>query len=327
MTTARGLNRTLVLGSLAAALLSSGRAQADATCATDAFMHCEDGGADLRATNTAPAGDLTGGYAIEETKLAPRDEAPAAAKAWNPNVARPAAPSAFDERIAAHRNFVQPFLTPSVFPEISARVLNEGGYASRGHSAELDQLLFLSAYFVDVYAPLLTLRRAVPTSSDAFRMDLKAPFVFGRQAFTLFLGGNLPTSGTWADAGYNMMFGYALGGSVFSLQARAGVGFDQLIAEDVGPRGTSVLADIAASFALGRHASLLLQADGRKLVGQQGGTLRLWPGVRFYPLSEATLSLAVGAQLWMDSFTSSGAFTTFDVRRAGAFFDVGYVFF
>lgn len=288
----------------------------DTPCSPDSVSGC----------TPPPNRDMTLGYAHGESKLQP-SEGSAISQPWNPNASSIPQPPIMQRRVSEHRDFIQPFLTPAVFPEISARLLNGGGYGSRGHAAELDQFLYLSAYLIDVYAPLLTLRHSAPVSPDTLRMNLKAPLIFGRHAFTLFVGGNLPTGGPWTDGGYNMMFGYALGGSLLSLQARVGFGFDQLIGEEVGPRASSVLGDVAASVSLGQHARFLVQADGRKILGQQGGTFRLWPGFRFYPLEEATLSFAVGAQLYMDSFTPSGAFTSFDVRRAGAFFDIGYVFF
>src|SRR5205814_2435231 len=118
----------LALGVLISAGLMADRARAEGSCGTDAFMACEEGpsGAGKRAS---PYWDMTGGYAQPETKLSPSSES--AAKPWNPNPSALPEPPIIRERIHEHRDFIQPFLTPAVFPEISARLLNQGGFGSR----------------------------------------------------------------------------------------------------------------------------------------------------------------------------------------------------
>jgi hypothetical protein len=264
-----------------------------------------------------------------ETQLVLSDPMTVRPAEINGDIPRLSTPGFILQRIAEHREFVQPFLVPAVFPEFSVRLLNDGGYAPRNHAAELDQLAYVSFYYFDLYAPLLTLRDSTPTSNNHFRLDAKIPITFDHQAVTLFIGGNIPTNGVWTDGGgFNTLLGYVVGSDAFSIQARAGFGFDQLIGELDAPQAASAIGDITAAFSLGSHASLLLEADGRKLLGQPGGTLRFWPGFRFFPLEAQTLSFAVGAQWWLDSFDAAGHFTSdFGTRRIGGFVDVGYVFF
>src|SRR5205814_10588225 len=130
--------------------------------------------------------------------------------------------------------------------------------------------------------------------------------VVGHNALTLFFGGNIPTRGAWDHGGgFITMLGYAAGSRAASVQVRVGYGYDTLIGETGTPHAASILADVAAGIGLGRHVQLLLQADGRKLLGQQGGALRLWPGLRFFPLEAPQLSLGAGAQWWLDSFPTA----------------------
>jgi hypothetical protein len=269
-------------------------------------------------------------YAQPETQLsvsAP-STAPVSNPTWTGDIPSADVPAFIRNRIEQHRSFVQPFLINAVFPEISARLLNEGGYDSRTHDGQIGQLGYLSAYFIDLYVPFLTVQDSEPVSTNHYRVDLKAPVILGDQVVTLFLGANIPTSGSWiADGGYNALLSYAFGSVGFSIQLRGGFGYDQLVGETVAPRGTSALADVAASFPLGAHADLLLQADGRKLIGRPGGTLRLWPGFRFFPLQVHTLSVALGGQVWLDTFNASGQYVpNLGTASAGGFLELGYVF-
>jgi hypothetical protein len=278
-----------------------------------------------QATGQSEVVDL---YHEPEHPLVPADHVTSTPPNWNGDIGSEV-PGFILQRIQEHRYFVQPFLINSVFPEISARLQNAGGANERTGSGQFTQLLYGSIYVFDFYAPLLNIQEATPTPSNHFRMDLKAPIVFGNQVLTGFIGMNVPTSGPWTtNGGYNAMLGYAYGSRWWSFQARGGIGVDQLVGETVAPIASSFLADVTASFPLGRHADLLLEADGRKLLSRQGGTLRFWPGFRFFPLQSPSFTLALGAEVWLDSFNATGAFqNAFTVRNTGGYLELGYVFF
>jgi hypothetical protein len=269
-------------------------------------------------------------YAIPETNLRSGPQAAQHPANWNGDIFETVpVPELFRQRLVQHGEFVQPFLQPAVFPEISARLLNAGAYAPHTDSGQFEQFLYLSAYFFDLYAPLLNIQDNVPVSADRMRMDLKLPLFFGNSVVTLYLSGNIPVSGVWTQGGgISSMLGYAIGSPDISLQIRVGGGYDQLVGETQAPLATSILGEAALSLALTPHIHLLLEADGRKLIGQPGGTLRAFPGFRFTPLALATLSFAVGA-LWVgNSFNADGHYIGgLGTQSVGAYLDFGYVFF
>jgi hypothetical protein len=225
----------------------------------------------------------------------------------------------------ANRRFLQPLLHPSVFPTISARAYNAGGWNPRGAgSGELDQLLHLSLYALELYAPMLNFRGDEPFGVEHFRLNLRLPVRFGeRHAFAFFVGGLVPVQGTWTDnGGANTMVGYAYGGESFSAQVRGGFGIDRLIGEfDASPE-PNMLWDAAVGVPVGRYVQAVLQADGRARIGAASSAFRVWPMVRFFPLGEPTFSVGVGGQAWFDDLDDG-----YSLRRAGGALDVGYTFF
>jgi hypothetical protein len=235
-----------------------------------------------------------------------------------------------DERFEQHKLFLQPFLTSSVFPDMSARVINMGGWNPRARTGELDQFGYVSLYYFEIYAPIYTIRQSEALSPGHFRTNLRIPVILGgNQALSFTASANIPVSGTWtATGGASTFVGYSVGSSVVSAQAHVGLGVDQLVGEldTESPRATSIFYDGMIGVHLGRHVDLQAQIDGRKLVGQPGATVRIWPGVRIFPLDMQTLSVGMSALYWIDDFNGAtvGDFRT---RRAGAIVDIGYLFY
>jgi hypothetical protein len=268
---------------------------------------------------------------LEETRLGPADRMTQTPPNWNGDWSPRQRPSYIDERIQQHRLFVRPFVNPSVFPEISASVQSFGGWNPRSSSGEASQFGYVSFYAFEIYAPILTIRDSDAISPNRFRVNIRLPMILANnQAIALFATGQIPVRGKWTDNGsYSTYAGYAIGGKVFSAQLRLGFGVDQLIGEVVNesPIATSVLGDITAGVWLGKHAQIVAELDARRLVGRSGAVVRAWPGVKFYPLEQPTLSVGVSGFYWADNFITPQDVGKMRTRQAGASIDLGYLFY
>lgn len=225
-----------------------------------------------------------------------------------------------DELTRQHR-FLQPFLYSSVSPQFSTRLFNVAGFRDAG--PDLTQLAYISLYALEIYAPLLTFEGGGPTSVDSFRLNFRVPLMVGENhRLAVFFGTELPTQGPLAaDAGANTLLGYAYGSRLFAAQVRAGYGLDRLLGEVVAERAPTFLYDAVVGLHLGRHFSVQLQSDGKALIGESGAGIRVWPGVRYHPFGDATLSLGLGGLAWFEQ--NNGDWIT---RSAGGILDVGYLF-
>lgn len=265
-----------------------------------------------------------GRVGLVESSLRPADRTTVTPPHWTGDIDRPDAPLWVQRMQVRHDRFVQPFLLPSVLPEISARLFNSAGVVGGTENAAFDQILYLSFYFLEIYAPTLVYRDDTPFSPQHYRLNLRVPaLVRDHHALSVFFGAALPTSGPLAqNAGANTMIGYAFGSDLFSVQARAGIGNDRLVGEYDAAFRTVLLYDAAAALFLGDHFGVQLQADGRRDLGAVGNAVRLWPGVRYYPSDRRHVSLGASALWWVDQ-NPAGDWAT---RRIGGFFDLGYQF-
>ncbi len=261
--------------------------------------------------------------ALTESRLSPAASWSQPPPDWTGDIPEPGLDPWMAERRAQHRSFLTPFVLPSVFPEVTARLSNVAGWHKAASATDLDQFALLSLYFLDVYVPLVTLRDSESVSAQSFRVNLKVPWVLGNsQAVTLFFGGDIPVQGRLVDGGgFDTMLGYAYGAGIFSGQARAGVGVDRLLADARGDISPSVLYDLAVGVQPLWPVQIIAQVDGRKVVGADNASVRLWPGVRLFPMRDRALSIGVGGMFWFDD--AGGGWQT---HRIGGLIDVGYLF-
>ncbi len=322
-------HQVVAVGLLAGVILSGfaqvARAEASADATQDEIQQLYD--AQTRATAKqfpTQAGYVPGYYQLPESQLGPAERTTHTPPNWTGDIAAPGTPLFVRRAIEAHDRFVQPLLNSAVVPDLAVRMINAAGWNPRppGGAADLDQLLYVSVYAFEFYAPVLVLRDAQTVSTNHFRVGLRLPAMLTpNHAIAVFMSANIPVDGVWTrDGGFSTMLGYAYGGKTFTAQVRAGFGVDQLVAEVDSPRTASAFGDGAAGLHLNQHFELLLQADGRKAVGASGGTFRLFPGVRFFPLEHATLSVGASALWWIDSYGDK------DTKRLGAIVDIGYLF-
>lgn len=226
-------------------------------------------------------------------------------------------------RLEQRRHFVQPLLFPPVQGTFLARLAQMGGWNSRNDSGELDQFLHLSAEWVELYAPVFTLREGSPFEVDRFRVNLRLPAQLGEHhAVALHLGTNLPVDGKLVDnGGFTTMAAYAFGSRLFSAQARAGFGYDQLIGDFEAPLRSSIFYDAVLAVLPVHWLQVMMQVDGQRFIGAPGNVLRLWPGVRLMPFAQPNFSLGLGAQVWLEDQSDD-----WSLRRSGAFVDFGWMF-
>lgn len=268
--------------------------------------------------------------ALEESRLGGEERTTELPPHWTGDIAPhedPFAPSPwFQNRLREQQSWGHPFLLPSVFPEVSARAVNLAGRA-RGGGVDVDQFLFVSLYALEIWAPLMTFRDGEDASSgNHFRVGLKAPIGLGGGHWLgLFVSTDIPTRGVDEladDAGIESLVGWAYGGKVVSAQLRAGYGHTRLLGEiDDGFRPMALWSGIV-SFRLGDHFRLIAQADGRRNLDAPDWAVRVWPGVRWYPKGDATISLGLSGLWWMERFAGDSS-----NRRVGGSVDIGYLFF
>lgn len=227
------------------------------------------------------------------------------------------------ERFEWRKQFVQPLLLSPLEGIFLARLVQMGGWNRLDSSGELDQFLHLSAGWIELYAPVFTLRNDSPYHVERFRVNLRVPARIGtHHVVAVELGTNLPTDGTLVDnGGFTTKAGYAFGSRWFSGQARAGFGYDQLIGDFEAPLRSSVFYDAVVAVLPTPQVQAIVQVDGQRFIGERGNVLRLWPGVRVFPLERQTFSFGLGAQLWFRQGADDWA-----MRRAGGFVDFGWTF-
>lgn len=273
---------------------------------------------------------------LRETRLAPGRSATETPPGWTGDiVASEVSPESWPfervgtepgwvgDRRAFSRQFVDPLLISPVHSAFFARLAQAGGWNTHDSTGELDQLLHLSAGWFELYAPVFTVRDNVPYHPGRFRLNAKLPVRIGdRHVVAPELGAHLPTSGALAsDGGFATRVGYAYGAHRVSAQVRAGFGYDQIIGDFEAPLRSSIFYDAAAGLLVAESIQALVQLDGQRYVGNRGNVVRLWPGVRLYPLADRAFSLAVGAQVWWEQDPEE-----WFLRRAGAFVDFGWTF-
>lgn len=301
--------RALVLGAAAALLAGSAMAEEKQEPAAEPVYQ--------------PGSPGKAAVGLTESRLAPADHTSDVPPHWTGDISPTPVDAWVAERHELHRHFLQPLVFPSVFPEASVRVTTVAGWHRAVSSADLDQVALLSLYCLDLYVPLITLRDAEGISAGSFRVNLKAGWLEGRHhAVSVFLGGDIPVQGRWVDGGgVNMMVGYAFGSRLFSAQARAGAGIDRLLANAVGGVQPGVLYDAAAGFRPVRPLQLIVQVDGRRVIGSTLADVRLWPALRIFPVDDATFSLGLGGLFW---FQRAG--DRWDTHRSGGLVDLSWAF-
>lgn len=227
------------------------------------------------------------------------------------------------DRFEWRKQFVQPLLLSPLEGIFLARLVQMGGWNRLSGSGELDQFLHLSAGWAEVYAPVFTLRENSPYNVERFRVNLRVPARIGtHHVVAAELGTNLPTNGRLVDdGGFTTKAGYAFGSRWFSGQARAGFGYDQLIGDFEAPLRSSIFYDAVVALLPVSQVQVIMQVDGQRYIGERGNVLRLWPGVRLFPLERQTFSVGLGAQLWFRKASDDWA-----MRRAGGFVDFGWTF-
>jgi hypothetical protein len=261
--------------------------------------------------------------ALIESRLEPAEWTTATPPNWTGDIAPTERPEWVDQHLDGHERFLQPFVLSSVYPEVAVRLSSVFGYHRQADAADLDQNVFVSFYGLEFYAPIVTLRDNAAVSAGSFRVNAKVPFTIGEHhAVAFFAGADLPVEGTLTDkGGFNSMFGYAFGSRLIGAQVRLGVGIDRLVADVLSPIEPSVLGDIAGGVRLGDYVQVLVQADMRKVIGAASADIRVWPGLRFFPLGRESFTLGASALLWFAQDAGN-----WETRRTGGVIDVGYVF-
>ncbi len=241
---------------------------------------------------------------------------------WTGDIRSPGVDPRMARLRAEHRQFVSPFIVPSVFPDVSLTLANDVGWNRATDGTDLDQVALMSLYFLRLTVPLVTLRNSASVSPDAFRVAFEVPWVLDpHQAVALFVGSDVPMRRRLVAGGFDTMLGYAWGEGVLSAQARAGVGVERLLANERGPFAPSVLYDLALGVHLVPPVELVAQVDGRKVIGAANASVRLWPAVRFFPEPSRSLSIGVGGLFWFDDLQKGWV-----THRVGGVVDVGYAF-
>jgi len=218
-----------------------------------------------------------------------------------------------------HRRFAEPLLVPGVLPEMSARVVQVPG--ARAGAFDFDQYLQLSAYAVDLVAPLFAFRAGAFAHTDHFGLRLKVPVGLGEDHRLALEGAaQLPTNGQMAtDSGGHAALAWAMAAGRWSTQVRTGIGVDRLLGE-LEPFRPTFLFDALVSVSPDPHFRLALQVDGRRDLAGGDSAIRLVPGARLHPSGDPGLSIGVGALWW------AGSRGGWDTVRLGGLLDVGCVF-
>jgi hypothetical protein len=273
------------------------------------------------ATRPTPAPGRVG---IGESTLSPADRTTRTPPHWTGDIERPGAPPWVRATQDRHQRYLQPYLVPSVLPEISARLFNFGGVLDGTQRGAFDQILYLSFYALDIHVPTLVYRDNAGLSPQHYRVSVRLPAILTDQhALSVFFGGALPTAGTLsADAGVNSTLGYAFGSELFSAQLRLGIGKDRLVGEFEAPFRFSALYDATAALVVGEHFTVQLQVDGRRSLGGAGNAIRAWPGLRYFPLDRRSVSLGLSGLYWADQDAAGD----WSPRRVGGYLDIGYRF-
>lgn len=216
------------------------------------------------------------------------------------------------------RAFADPFLGVELFPEISVgtslAVARLAGVGQVAHQTSLD----LNLYVLELKAWLSSGLdgRASPPRIEA---ALKVPFAWpGAPSHRLALvwGALVQDAGPALSNSSRGELLYGWGASGFSLQARAGYGFEQLFADQ--PLRQGLLWGALVGLRLGAFEPIL-QADGFRAVLSRDDRVALLAGLRLHPGGE---NLQVGAAVLLVRVRGEQN----PGNRAGAVLDLGYNF-
>lgn len=249
-----------------------------------------------------------------------------AAPAFAQNLAAPdfsplVAPGFAEESLARQAKFVHPFLFPGAVPRLGARVAILAGSGWKG-GVDLDQIAVLSMYALELQAPMLVIRESDTRTTDRFRAYIRAPWALApAHQLAIVLGWDLSgASPLSSPAGVSTAFAYAYGGDPWSGQLRAGLGHDRFPGAQEDVLRPIIWIDGSAQVRFGPHFAAALDAEYKHNLARPGHALRLWPGVRFFPLGDARLSIGAAALVWIEG-TPPGPE---ELRRFGFALDLGY---
>lgn len=228
------------------------------------------------------------------------------------------------EGLARRAQLIQPLWVPPVTIDYAVRIQQAAGWNPDIDRSELDQLLYVGFGVVELYAPLFTLRASETARTDHFRANLKLPFFrSAHNAVSFRIATNLPVSGPLApNAGYRAELGYSVGYGPFAGQVQGGYGSDVLLGQIGSVFRPSLFWDISLGYTIIPQLQVLVTADGRDPIEGRGTEVRVWPGVRIFPLGPPTMSIALSGLWW----TTQGP-TEWSTTRAGGMVEVGYLFF
>jgi hypothetical protein len=202
---------------------------------------------------------------------------------------------------------------------VAARVVALGGAGWKG-GADLDVVAVLSLHAFELRVPALVVRENSLRSLGRFEAYLKVPWAIASEHHVAaILGFDFPANGPpLNDAGFSAVLAYAYAADAWSGQLRIGLGHGRFPGAPEDAARTIVWIDGSASLRLGPHFSAVVDAEYKHNLGAPGHALRFWPGARFYPFEDASLSLGAAALIWIEG-TPPGPE---ELRRLGAVIEI-----
>jgi hypothetical protein len=283
----------------------------------------------LLGATAAQANDSPGLWADDHQGLVEHQLVPTSSYQADPNLAAgnlaAPAPAPFVVRhLEESALFSDPFLGPALLPELSAGTLGLGQTPVSGTSSlNYEQRLDVDLYLLQLRMPVLSTIAGQPSPFAGLDADLLLPWKIDRQNRMGVLLGTQVTAPTGGGSvglnGFRFqgMYGFQL--ASFDIQGRLGLGQPSLDLADSDPR---------MHFLYGAQGGYRFADWGRAMVEIEGATaptaqtLRLAPGLRFFPLRDNAFQAGVAA---LFTFTGDPN-DTFALRDAGALVDLSYHF-
>ncbi len=214
--------------------------------------------------------------------------------------------------------FVDSFIAPEIFPEVSVGTAVQGAEVTSSRAVTFQSQVVLSLWALEVRVPVVsTIDREV--TAPLVQFDLKVPFALpGHPDHRLMLtygAAVLPAGPALSQTSRGQLF-YGYGSKYFSLVLHAGYGVEQLYADQ--PPRPGFLYGGTVGLRLGAFQPMV-EADGIRTVVTRGDRLAVVPGIRFFPDGE-NLQIGVGALLSFAQGEDSPG------RRLGAVAELSYNF-